>query len=314
MTKIYTYIKFKLLILAREIVAFGIPVFMFIPIFVFLVFIATRAFASLDYGNYALYITYFNVLFSYQIKNKERDLLQLFFKYPFWLYFLLNLILTIPFLLIAIYLSYYFIAALILLTLIVLSSSAIKISFLVLDKLNLSFLMPNVEFSSGIRKYWYVHLLGLLVLIVGFLVDNYNVSILGFFIFILTFGFYFSIIEPITWIFSYGLSPNEYIDKKISTIAKILIIVSLPFAIMLSFKSKNLMLFYFVFVLMLGIINQFLSKYAYYHSLHTIKFNQSIIMAITIVSCVSPYFLVIHAYSFYYLRKQAVKTLNSLLC
>lgn len=73
---------------------------------------------------------------------------------------------------------------------------------------------------------------------------------------------------------------------------------------------KSFDVIFYTFSCIIAIINQMLSKYAKYESLFSVQISQAIALALCIVGCINPLFLIFNIIYFFYLKKQAINTIK----
>ncbi len=187
-----------------------------------------------------------------------------------------------------------------------------KFSFSLLEKINLSFLMPDFEFVEGFRKLWFIHIIGIILFGIGLQVKNYNLAIFGYFLFLNIISFYYQNLEPLYLIWLVGLNSDDFIFKKSISLSKKIAFFSIPFIFLYLIFAKDFFIFYVFIISILGITNAMLSKYLNMGNF-TVSIYQSFAVAFTILCLVNPIYFLVSLGFFYYLRKRVIKELNTIL-
>ncbi len=316
MNKLITFLRYKFLILHRKLKSLGLEYWLFYPILLFIFFILykklpTFNYQNQEYGDYILAITSLNTFFNLRIKKEESQWISIFDNSLFYK-FSINLIVGIPFLILAIFLNYKISIFLTILTIIVLSFYQFRISLSLLEKINLSFLMPDFEFIEGFRKLWFIHLIGIILFAIGLQVENHNLAIFGYFLFLNIIVFYYQNPEHQYLIWILGLDSDDFIFKKSISISKKIILLSIPFIILYLIYTKDFFIFYVFPISILGILNSMLCKYLNSDNF-IISFYQSFAILFTILCLVNPIYILVNLGFFYFLRKKAITELNTFL-
>lgn len=314
MNKSLTYLKLKFIIGVREIEHFGISIYIAVPLLIIVYSLLVLEISTAVYGAYFLVSLNISALIAYNCNRNDKDQLKLYFKTPEFIYATENLIITFPFIISALYLACYWTIIVFILASFILAYYQPTISSLLfLEKLNLSLLVPDMEFISGIRKYWFGHLLGVILIVLGIVVKNVNISLFGYTIYLLTCGVYYQIIEKIEWIWAYPVSPKKYIENKITSILKKLFLFSVVWVFIFLFWTRSFEILLYTISIFIAILNIMLSKYAKYNTPISVQISQGISLAFCVAGFVYPYLFTFNIIYFYFLKKQAIKTLEIIL-
>lgn len=315
MNKIKIYLKLRFLILFRFIDDyFVVSPYLFIALFISGLSIIIKKIDTYDYDYipYVFLVSYISFIFPFNI-NRNIDQLSLLVKKPKQLFLIENIIVSIPYIAMTIYLSYYWVSLVMIIIVFIATYFPIKISFTFLERINLSLLIPDVEFIAGIRKYWHVHTLGVLLIIIGVNVDNINISIFGYIIYVLTFGYYFQIIENKEWIWVHPISGKEFIETKIKSIFFKVLLFSIIIILFLSFFVDFFRVAFYSLLLIISVVSQMLSKYAkYYQSFISIQIAQAFSIVFCVIGFMNPIYIIVSIVYFYYLKREAIKTINKI--
>ena len=306
-----TYLKYKFLIFHRKISHFGLPPILIYPIIFLVLFFLKDQFKNYEYAEIVTFFLFANTIHQLTPKKKERE--WLFFCKKKERYLLLaNTLIALPFILYFFHLNYYYSVILASLLTFLISFFTFNFSLSILEKVNLSFLMEDFEFIEGIRKYWYIHLTTATISIIGFLVDNYNLAMIGYLGFIITFGFYYQKVEPVYWIWFFEKNSKEFINFKIISLLKKILLLSLVFFIIYIFFTKNIDIIFVLLASCLGVVNCMLSKYAYLNNFFSIQISLTISIFMIIIAPLNPSFLIIGLIYFYFLKKKAINNITQI--
>ncbi len=306
------YLSLKIKIFHRKISDFGLYYLFIYPILFLLFYFIGKKIVTYDYGEFISIVLYVNSMYWLTPSLKERKWLFLK-KGNFSYLILINLIITIPFFIPFILLKYYYSILFSLFFICYLSFYSFRFSFSILEKIDLSFLMKDFEFIEGVRRYWYSHLLGIIIIFIGFSVGNNNLAIFGYLIFMITFGYYYQKIEPIYWIWIFKEGGYLFLYMKIKSIIKRISIPSILFLIVYLFLSKDISILFIIFAVYIGIINSMLSKYAYIKNSFSIQISHGISLGILIATFFDIKLLLLSLIYFYFLKRKAVISINKII-
>lgn len=265
-----------------------------------------------EYGEIIAAALFVSTMYSLTPKKKEREWL-FFYKNIYSYLLLINTLIALPFLILFFYLNYHYALAFTLIFTPLISFLYFNFSFSILEKINLSFLMKDFEFIEGVRKYWYIHLITTVISIIGFSVGNYNLATAGYVFFIITIGFYYQKIEPIYWIWISEDKSTGFVNLKIASVLKKVLLLSVIFFACNVFFTKNLNILFVIFASCLGVINCMLSKYAYLNSLFSIQISLGISVGILLIGFFNPFLLVIGLMYFYFLKRKAIYNITQIM-
>lgn len=241
------------------------------PVLGYLVSVILFIFVSLivvAYNNYGIYLYGgIAILFTTNLSEFKRNE---FLKYCFTpkdyrvIRIIENFILVFPFCLILIYKEHYLIA-------LFLSVICVLMSFINISKIS-SFTIPTpfhkktFEFIIGFRKTFIFLIFSYFIAYKAVEVNNFNltyVSYLSILIIVLT---YYNDIEDVFYVWIYNRSAKGFLNEKLWTAAKQMVILCLPVLIVvgLAFPSKILIQLAMIVVLLAALIFTVLIKYSAY--------------------------------------------------
>ena len=220
-------------------------------------------------------------------------------------------LLSMPFFLILLF-SGFFTHALILLGAVILSPLLFAIS----KRTSTSFRMPPIptpfknnpfEFIIGFRWAWPLYLVILGIICKAIEVDNFNLGLVALLIAMLSFAFFFSKPEPLTFVTIYSQNTKGFLRQKIKLALKHSLLLSTPFALLLLGFYPNEFLLVLVVVLfgLLYSICSLLGKYAYFPA------EMNVIQSIALGLCLMIPPLIILVIPVFY--KKALANLKPLL-
>lgn len=290
------YFSLQFLRLKRHIDEAGAnSIFVLLILPLLFVFGANQLFIRLDYAEY-IFCAFALVFVNMNGNAKRNDFLKNSFRLLNYkkIRVIENSLFVTPFVLFLLY-QHQFLFSLILIFL------SIILSFF--NKVNaFNFAIPTpfyrypFEFIVGFRNTFYVFIMSYTLTIIAVSVDNFNLGIFGLIVSFLTCMSYYSMVEPIFYVWNYSCNPKIFLLKKIEIILLYCLLISLPILILLIvFYPENwwIILIFEVLGLLIVIINM-LGKYAYFPS------EINIIQALAIIFCVllPPLMLVVIPYFF----------------
>jgi hypothetical protein len=162
------------------------------------------------------------------------------------------------------------------------------------------------EFTIGFRKSFIVFIGCYVLTIISIKVNNFNLGVFSMLVTFLTCMSFYSKPEPLSYVWNYSKHPIAFLITKIKTALTFSFLITIPIALLLLFFNID-MAFYiilFQFVGMLYIVNNILSKYAYYPS--EININQAFIVGASIMF---PPLMLLTIPLFYSRAKQQLNTI-----
>ncbi len=236
-------LQFKMI--NRKIAAFGLPLFIGYTILpIVFILLSNFLFSKIELASY-LYGVAALSLSSKLSEPKRNDFLKLIFSTKKYreLRIVENLVVILPFILFLIY-KRVFIPTL---ALIIITIILTLINF----NTNLNFTLPTpfskkpFEFLVGFRKTFYLFLIAYFLTFMALYVDNFNLAIFSLLLIGLICMSYYSKLENDYFIWSFNLSPKQFLLEKIKTCFIYFSLLSIPTLILLTiffFKDLNILL------------------------------------------------------------------------
>lgn len=205
-----------------------------------------------------------------------------------------NLIIIFPFLLFLIY-KKLFLSAIILL---VLTTILALMNF----RTTVNVIIPTpfskrpFEFTTGFRNSFYVIFAAYALTIIAVSVDNFNLGIFALLLVFVTTLSYYTLPENAYYVWTYSLTPRQFLIKKIKTATLFSSLLALPVALMISIffrQNMNVMLLFFL-IGWAFLVCMIVSKYSSYPE------EMNIAQGVLLVLCISfpPILIVIIPYLF----------------
>ncbi len=138
------------------------------------------------------------------------------------------------------------------------------------------------EFIIGFRKTFLVFITTYVLTIISIKVNNFNLGIFAMLFTFLNCMNFYSKPEPLFYIWNYSKSPSQFLKIKLKTASIFSLLISLPFAILLTFFNPDKAVYTILFEIVgiLYVVNNILGKYAYYPSENNINHSFIIIASI----------------------------------
>ncbi len=163
------------------------------------------------------------------------------------------------------------------------------------------------EFIVGFRKSFIIFMVAYILSAISVKVGNFNLGIFAMLLTFLTCMNFYSNPEPEYYVWIHSKNPKDFLANKIKTALQFSLFISLPIVILLFCFNLNKAIYILPFELigMLYVVNNILSKYAYYPSKNNI--NHAFVM---VASVLFPPLMLLTIPLFYSRSKQQ---LNSIL-
>lgn len=303
--KEYFQLQFKMS--NRKLTEFGIPPFLaYVLLFALFVGLSVQLFGKTEFAGYAYVLIALFFLTKLTEKKRNEFLKSCFtLKRYFILRLLENLIIIFPFAIFLIYQkSFIFITILL-----VFASTSI---FFNLNK-SFNFTIPTpfgkkpFEFTVGFRNTFFIFPVAYYLTYISISVGNFNLGVFSMLLVFLVALSYYSKLEHEYYIWSFNLSPKEFLAEKMKTglFNTTLICIPIIIALGIFFSSELETLLTFLIVCYAYLVTLILAKYSVYPNEMSIP--QGVLIAISlifppIIVGIIPYFFI-----------QSTKRLNAIL-
>ncbi len=303
------YFKLHFNILNRRIQSFGMhPILGYISFIIIFIILSIYLNNKTQYFNYIYLLIYSIICIQIQSNDKQKFINQWIPYYQQVIIKLLtNLIIGIPFASFLIYKNAYYFAGIVVLLSSILAFFNFN-TFQFNKKIPTPFYKKPFEFIIGFRKSLLLILIAYAVVIIGIIVKNFNLSLVGLILlFIICFNFFFYV-ESQQHVWIYNKSVNSFLKTKVLTaMLQCIVIITLP---ILSIIISNVHEITTILIItVIGIIYipiSILMKYAQYPN--QISIIHIILWVIGIVF--PPFALLLFPY-FYFKATQSINTILS---
>ena len=309
--KYLIYLELKKTILLKKIKDFGLPPYITSLFLILAFFYFVYRITKVNYGVYINY-TFYILLKIMFIEHKDIQIVKSYFKYPWKLFLIENILLSIPFIFISIYIVDYNSLIIYFLLILILSFIKIKLKIQVLKNIRLSYLMPSYELIYGFRTYIYIIPITLFFFYIGYVSSNFNLALFGVLLFYIILLQYYNIIENKILIWQHCKSSSDFITLKIKSLFYKLLPIGFFFLIYFLMSPKIEEGFFLILSMSIGMINQMLLKYAYYGRFSSIMIFQTIVFFGGVLGFLFPPVIILSIMLFYYLRQIAISNLDKL--
>lgn len=302
-----SYFCLQIKMLNRKLIELGIPLLIgYILIPIAFVFLSQYLFTQTVYAKYLYCILALSLVIKLNIPQKNDFLKITYSKKDYYkIKFLENLIYLLPFLLFMIYKEELVLA-------ILLFSITVTVTLFNFNT-NFNIVIPTpfsktpFEFIVGFRTTFLIFPIAYFLVYMAILVDNFNLGAFSLILIGLTCLSYYTKPENEYFVWSYSLSPKQFLQSKIKTAILNFSILVLPniLGLMIFFSGERELLGGIYLLCLIGLITTILAKYAAYPE--EMGLPQSILLIMSLI--VPPVVLITIPY-FYF---QSIQKLNTIL-